>query len=191
MYLGGLAVSKLQLVLTSLIAAIPGAFLSYLLVMTFVNRAGEMPGTLLGLAGLTLASSVTVALLPVAIAVFVSSGPAKPQKKKPQKEEAEEEDFEDEEAAEFDEDLEVAAATDVDDAVEHDDELEVDDEFATEELSDEIGVTAAGESEDEDIFGEDDEFTVADEDEDEVFAASDDELDFDFEDEEEDDEKKG
>ena len=45
----------------------------YLMVMTFLQRAESLNGVLMGLAGVTLALSALIAVMPLAIAVFMSN----------------------------------------------------------------------------------------------------------------------
>lgn len=71
--------SKKALLGTSLVAALPAAYLTYLLVMTFINRSGNMATMMYVVAGLTLAVSASVALVPVGILLF-SPGAEKPPK---------------------------------------------------------------------------------------------------------------
>jgi hypothetical protein len=61
--------------LTSLVAAVPAGFLTYLLVMAFLNHVGNMSGMAMGLAGTTLAVSAFLTLTPFGI--FVFGGPKK------------------------------------------------------------------------------------------------------------------
>lgn len=64
--------NKLNLTLTSLVAAIPAAVLMILLVMGFINYAGGPTGVKV-ISGITLLLSAGLALMPVGI--FVLSGP--------------------------------------------------------------------------------------------------------------------
>ena len=76
-------VSKTNLALSSLIAAIPGGFLAYLLVMAFLHHIGDMPMMLQVLVGLALVGCVVATLSPVGILVFVGGdGATKPKKEK-------------------------------------------------------------------------------------------------------------
>jgi len=67
-------VNRTGLVLVSLIIAIPGAFLTVLMVMNFLQRSSDLSGMLLVLSGLTLLVSALVALAPVGILVFIPKG---------------------------------------------------------------------------------------------------------------------
>ena len=79
-------VSKTNLALSSLIAAIPGGFLAYLLVMAFLHHIGDMPMMLKVLVGLALIGCVVATLSPVGILVFVGGdGATKPKKAKESK----------------------------------------------------------------------------------------------------------
>jgi len=70
--------TKISFFLTTLLAAIPAAFLAYLCVAAFLFHADALTGTLMGLVGLTLLLSVVVAALPVA--VLLKKGGPKPAK---------------------------------------------------------------------------------------------------------------
>ena len=66
-----ITVNRTGLVLVSLIITVPGAFLAVLMVMNFLQRAGDLSGMLLVLSGLTLLVSALVALAPMGILVFI------------------------------------------------------------------------------------------------------------------------
>ena len=66
----------------SLIGAIPGGFLAYLMVMAMIDHFSKMGGMMRALTGLTLAASAGMAVMPLGIIVFAS---------KPKSEEDEEE----------------------------------------------------------------------------------------------------
>lgn len=76
----------------SLIGAIPGGYLAYLMVMAMVNHFSEMVTMMRVLTGLTLAAAAVVAVMPIGILVFAS------------KPKTEEEDEDEEESASLDED---------------------------------------------------------------------------------------
>lgn len=78
--------SKNALCLTSLVAAIPGAWLAVLMVMAFVNHAGGPTGTIKGLAGALLLVGGTLAAMPVGIFLFTGPKTEKPPKKKAESE---------------------------------------------------------------------------------------------------------
>jgi hypothetical protein len=61
--------------LLSLVAAVPGGVLAYLMVAAFLTRSGDMTGTFQILAGLTLVLSVLVAVIPVGILLFSRKEP--------------------------------------------------------------------------------------------------------------------
>ncbi len=92
--------SKLQLPLMSLLAAIPGAFLTYLLVMAFLNNAEVISKStvLLVFVSLTLLSSGFLAVFPVGALIFGPKGAGKKAKKSKDEPEmeADEDDFEEE-----------------------------------------------------------------------------------------------
>ncbi|MFN0056350.1 MAG: hypothetical protein ACKV0T_29745 [Planctomycetales bacterium] len=74
--------SKSQLALTSLVAALPGGWLAYLMVMAFLGPgAGGWP-ILKGLAGTLLLIGATLAVMPVGILLFSGPKTVKPPKKK-------------------------------------------------------------------------------------------------------------
>jgi UPF0716 family protein affecting phage T7 exclusion len=56
---------------TSLVAAVPAAFLAFLMVSTFLGNADKMSGILMGLAGVTLLVSGLVAAMPIGILLFI------------------------------------------------------------------------------------------------------------------------
>ncbi|QDV51986.1 hypothetical protein [Gimesia fumaroli] len=156
--------SKLQLPLMSLVAAIPGGLLTYLLVMAFLNHAEAMSTTLLGVAGLTLLLSGFLTILPVGALIFGPKGASK--KKSKSKDEPELE------ADEEDEDDFVS-----------DSAAELSDEFAEDEFEEDDDMLASGDDLD---FGEVDELSdseISGEIEEEEFDFSD-EYEFDDEDEE-------
>ena len=62
--------SKLGLASASLIAAIPGAVLTYLLVMTFLKNSENLSGMMWAVSVPTLLTSVLVAVLPVGVMLF-------------------------------------------------------------------------------------------------------------------------
>ena len=153
--------SKLQLPLMSLVAAIPGGFLTYLLVMAFLNHAEAMSTSLLGVAGLTLLLSGFLTILPVGALIFGPKGASKKKEKT--------------------EDQSEPAAEEEDEYV-SDSAAELSDEFAEDEFEDDE-MAASGDDLD---FGEVDEFSdseISGEIEDEEFDFSD-EYEFDDEDEE-------
>lgn len=82
--------NKTQISLTSLVAALPGAFLAYLMVMAFLNFAGGWSIATKGLAGLFLLIGAGLAFTPVAL--FVLAGPKAP--KAPKEEKPKEEELE-------------------------------------------------------------------------------------------------
>lgn len=70
---------KISFFFASLVAAVPAGYLAYEMASTFLTRADKMAGVLTIIAGLTLAVSAVVTLIPVAILLFVPSAekPAK------------------------------------------------------------------------------------------------------------------
>lgn len=80
--------TKLSLFLTSLVAALPGALLAYLTVMSFIDYGEGSSGVMKGLAGLGAAMGSLLALMPVGILVLVRS-PGSEKKAKPEEKPAE------------------------------------------------------------------------------------------------------
>ena len=78
--------TKLQQMLTSLVAAIPAAYLGYVLVMAMVSYSENLSTVAYIVMGLTLLSSVAAALIPVAVMIGSKSKPA-PDKIPPSKKE--------------------------------------------------------------------------------------------------------
>lgn len=64
-------VSKISYAALALIAAIPGGYLSYLLVMTMLDNFGRMPGMFKILSCAILACSALMTVMPVGIMIFV------------------------------------------------------------------------------------------------------------------------
>lgn len=71
---------KISFFCASLVAALPAGYLTYEMASTFLTRADKLAGMLTVVAGLTLAVSAVVTLIPVAILLFVPSAekPPKP-----------------------------------------------------------------------------------------------------------------
>ncbi|MBA3314988.1 MAG: hypothetical protein H0T47_17085 [Planctomycetaceae bacterium] len=59
--------SRLSFFFTTLIAAIPAAFLGYLCVMAFLLNSDKLPPILMGVAGITLLVCVAVIAMPAAV----------------------------------------------------------------------------------------------------------------------------
>ena len=138
--------SKTNLALSSLIAAIPGGFLAYLLVMAFLHHIGDMPMMLQVLVGLALVGCVVATLSPVGILVFVGGdGATKPKKEKKAKKGKKSEAVEEE-----DDDM----------LVEEDDDLLLDeggDDFATDDDDFGFDDAAVGEGDDFELDFDEDE----------------------------------
>lgn len=136
--------SKWNLIAVSIVAAVPGAFLAYLMVSAFLSGADSMSGIMMALVGITLATSATVALTPVGIAVFGGKQPAvaeEPETASAGAESAEELDEYDAESGELEE-AEFASSGEIEDV-----------DFAT----DEVAIAESGDEFDEfDIDFEDD-----------------------------------
>lgn len=132
------SVTKYSLSAASLVAAVPAAFLAYVLVMAFLQKPGfdKMPGFFQIISGLALTLVTLMVLMPVGILIFgkKSDKPAEPKEKPAGQDEADEEQAE---AADEGEDLAVD---------EEADDLFEDDEFGDEEAFDDF------EDEDEDEF---------------------------------------
>lgn len=154
----------------SLVAAVPGGILAFLLVMAFLSHADDMGGTLNGIVGFTLLCSVAAALMPVGIMLF--GGPKGATKPKPAKEKTDADEGDDSKAA----------ADEFGDSDDSSDLLESGDSDASGELM---------EADDDDSSGEhelSDEWDTSDADLSDEFefddALSGDDLELDFEDEE-------
>jgi len=157
-------VSKLQLPLMSLVAAIPGGFLTYLLVMAFLNHAEAMSTTLLGVAGLTLLLSAALTIMPIGAFIF---GPKGASKKKEKGKDIGKTDSIDE-----DDNLVPDSAAELSDEIgvdefdtEEGDELASGDELEVGEADDFSDSEISGETEDDDFGFEDDDYEFDDEDE--------------------------
>ena len=154
--------TKLGFTMTSLVAAIPGGFLCYFLIMVFLSKIENMNLMHQILAGGTLLIALLVTLIPFGVLVFFKSAP-QTESDTPQAgtstieedeedliEEDDDDSFEDDEGAEvdsFESDGEIAEATD-----DFDDEES--DEFA---FDDDMVAEAEAEAEDE-FEDDDDEF---------------------------------
>ncbi|QDT80380.1 hypothetical protein Mal35_38510 [Gimesia maris] len=156
--------SKLQLPLISLVAAIPGGFLAYLLVMAFLNHAESMPTMLLAVAGTTLLMSGVLVLLPIGALIFGPKGGAK----KKGKDNVEEDSFDEDESG--DEELVSDSAAELsgefeedefdeadDDMFESAGDLEIGDDFDDAEVSGEMSDSEFDFADDEYEFDEDEE----------------------------------
>jgi hypothetical protein len=60
-------VSRLSFFFTTLIAAIPAAFLGYLCVMAFLLHSDALPPIMMGIAGITLLACVAAVAMPAAV----------------------------------------------------------------------------------------------------------------------------
>jgi len=151
--------TKRNLILTSLVAAIPGAVLAFLMVRTFLSYAEKMNNVpLMAFAGLTLVASATLVLMPFGVWVFGPKElkPAARPKDEPAEEEAAERGME-EQAVRAEpegfgdvipEDFDASSAGPETDSSEIE-AFDVDDDFATEAESSEEFVF------DEDVFADD------------------------------------
>lgn len=59
--------SKMSFFFTTLIAAVPAAFLGYLCVMAFLLHSDALPGVMMGITGITLLLCVAVVAMPAAV----------------------------------------------------------------------------------------------------------------------------
>tara|TARA_R100001132_G_C3275139_1_gene97802 strand:- start:3307 stop:3810 length:504 start_codon:yes stop_codon:yes gene_type:complete len=163
-------VSKLQLPLISLIAAIPGGFLAYLLVMAFLNHAESMSTMLLAVAGTTLLMSAVLVLMPIGALIFGPKGGAKKKAKGKDSEAADS--FDEDEAG--DEELVSDSAAELsgefeddelgddfdetdDDSFESAGDLEIGDDFDDAEVSGQLSDSEFDFADDDYEFDEDDE----------------------------------
>jgi hypothetical protein len=78
---------KTALCLTSLVAAVPGAFLAWVAVMAFLNYAGGWSVTIKAVTGLSAAVGGALAVMPVALLVL-GRGEKRPATKPPEQEDA-------------------------------------------------------------------------------------------------------
>lgn len=125
--------TKTGLCLTSLVAAVPGAWLAVLMVMAFVNFAGGWSVTVKGLAGVLLLIGAGLAVMPIGIFLFGGPKTEKPPKVKEKSAKAKAEDNE----------LEAAVAVEDDAFVSDDATFEVDqDPRDSEEFVETIGQPA-------------------------------------------------
>jgi len=67
-------VSKLQLMLASLVAAVPGGFLSFLMVKNIFDHSGKMETAINAMCWAILAPTGLITVLPIAILIFVKGG---------------------------------------------------------------------------------------------------------------------
>lgn len=93
--------SKLSFFFTTLIAAVPAAFLGYLCVAAFLFHSDSLPPILMGIAGITLLLCVAVVAMP-AYVLIKSGNRAEPPAEKPAEAESEEVVVTDEEMASSD-----------------------------------------------------------------------------------------
>jgi hypothetical protein len=63
-------VTKSSLALVTIVAAIPGAFLAFVLVTSLLHFFSDMPGMFVGLVALTLLSAALAALMPIGVMLF-------------------------------------------------------------------------------------------------------------------------
>ncbi len=105
--------NKTGLCLTSLVAAIPGAWLAVLMVMAFLSAgAGGWSVTVKGLAGMLLLIGGVLAVMPIGILLFAGPKAEKPAKQKDKPSKAKADDAEPQAAAIVDDDgFESADAT--------------------------------------------------------------------------------
>jgi hypothetical protein len=153
-------VSKNGLILTSLVGALPGAFLTYLMVMAFVNFAGGPYILHKVLCVMALLIGLLLMAMPVGILVLGGPKPEKSPAKKEDKDKAKSED------AGVDEDSEVVEEDDAvvaeDDAVIEESGTATDDNLVVEDTgTDEFAMT--GELVTDDVSAEED-FAEAEED---------------------------
>lgn len=168
--------TKSSSALMSLMAAIPGALLAFLLVMAFLSHADKMGGTLNAVVGVALLASIATALMPVGILLFGGpKGPAKPKAAKPPKPKKEKK-RKGEPAADEELDDDAASLADADSSELVDDELDVEDSSDMVESLDSEDELSSTEDADWDDSAASDEFEFDD-------SLSDDEFEFDFDDE--------
>lgn len=146
---------RTQRALTSLVAAIPAGFLSYLLVMVFLNQADSLKTTMQAVVGATLLVSAIVALMPFALLI-----PGKKKKEPAESSESVAEVLDDDDAVDvMEEDAEVSEDVEVDQDAPSSSDYELDDSDA-DVMSDSSGEIDAGNDsslDDIDAFDMDDE----------------------------------
>lgn len=178
--------TKLQISLVSLVAAIPGGVLAYVMVMAFLNHGGGSSGMLKGLAGGTLVVGSLLALMPIGIFIFAGPKKAKTADKDDDATELQEDDAAD--SGDVD-----AAQTVIYDSPDADDEDELADSADLDEAEATIDADADDfemADDDEDLeLGDDD--SAADDDLEVTMDASGDDDDFSFDDEDDDAPAKG
>lgn len=62
--------TKSSLALVTIVSAIPGAFLAFVLVTSLLNSFSDMPGMFVGLVALTLISAALAAVMPIGVMLF-------------------------------------------------------------------------------------------------------------------------
>lgn len=161
-------VSKLNLFAVSLVAAVPGAVLVWLLVSAFLGSSEMMGGTLLAVSAVSLLAAATVLFLPVGILIFTPSGETATETEKSEDEQDEQEAGESEDLEMFDETPSAAEGEEIDSgdevsqaAIFDEDEAEAaaaaagtDEETEEAELEFDLDETAAGDA--EDMFSDED-----------------------------------
>lgn len=107
--------SRMSFFFTTLIAAIPAAFLGYLCVMAFLLHSDALPPLMMGVAGLTLLLCVVVVAMPVAV-LLKTKDRVKPAEKAETAEKASDDEFAeaDEESVAADEEGDVFVEGDAD-----------------------------------------------------------------------------
>lgn len=103
--------SKTGLCLSSLVAAVPGAWLAVVIVMAFVSYAGGWSITVKGLAGSLLLIGSSLAVMPIGILLFAGPKAEKPAKQKDKPAKAKADEVEPQAAVVVDDDFESADAT--------------------------------------------------------------------------------
>jgi len=129
-------VNKLSLAAVSLVAAVPGGVLAVLMALVFLRHAEHMKTSMLVLAGLTLAVSSLVTVMPLGILIFGSKGKPKLKADKGKPDDGDGDDSEDDQEqdslGESDELEPSASDADIELAEEDDEDLEMaddDDDF--------------------------------------------------------------
>ena len=129
--------SKISLFCTSLVPALVAGGLSYLMVMTFLERTGTMGTMLMVVCGVTLAASAIVALSPFGILIFSPKTEDLATETVEDQEEVED-DFEDDFADDDDEDEGFGDAIpddfDPDELADDDDDFDIEDDMEIDDL---------------------------------------------------------
>ena len=143
---------RTQRALTSLVAAIPAGFLSYLLVMVFLNQADSLKMAMQVVVGATLLASIVVTLMPFVLLIpgrkkaLANAGPAAGSAS------------DDEDAVDvMDDDAEISEDVEVEEEASATSDFDLDDSDANVMADSDVNVGNASSLDDMDAFDKDDE----------------------------------